>query len=127
MRDVSFNKKLLATLLGLWQAAFLLAQDGHIKGNLTNGNENLFAATVVLGDKTVLTNLNGEFLFSVRPGVYSLIITHAGYKKIEESILVEAGITQILNYVLSPVEQLGEVVVLGSRSMIQRSNLNTPV
>jgi len=127
MRDVSFYKKLLTTLLGLWQAAFLLAQDGHIKGNLTNGNENLFAATVVLGDKTVLTNLNGEFLFSVRPGVYSLIITHAGYKKIEESILVEAGITQILNYVLSPIEQLGEVVVLGSRSIVQRSNLNTPV
>ena len=127
MLNASFNKKLLTALLGLLQATFLFAQDGHIKGKVTNGNENLPAATVSLGDKTMLTNIDGEFSFSVKAGSYQLTISHAGYKKIEESISIEAGITQKLNYTLSPAEQMGEVVVLGSRSVIQRSNLTTPV
>lgn len=127
LRKASFNKKLLTAFLGLWQAAFVFAQDGYIKGKVTGANENLPAATVSLGKKTVLANKNGEFSFSVREGNYALIITHAGYKQIEESVLVKTGITQILNYVLTPIEQMGEVVMLGSRSIIQRTNLNTPV
>ena len=113
--------------MGLWQAAFLFAQDSHIKGRVTNGSENLPAATVSLGDKTMLTNIDGEFSFSVKAGSYSLIITHTGYKKIEESLSIETGITQKVNYTLSPSDQMGEVVVLGSRSIAQRSNLTTPV
>jgi len=123
----TFNKKLLTAILGLLQAAFLFAQDGHIKGRVTNGSENLPGATVSLGDKTMLTNIDGEFSFTVKAGSYSLIITHTGYKKIEESLSIEAGITQKVNYTLSPADQMGEVVVLGSRSVAQRSNLTSPV
>jgi iron complex outermembrane receptor protein len=127
MRNLLFNKRLLTALMGLWQVSFLFAQDGYIKGKITNGNENLPAATVSLGTKTILSNSKGEFSFSAEAGSYTLVITHAGYKKIEEPVSVKAGITQILNYILSPAEQMGQVVVLGSRSVIQHSNLNTPV
>ena len=127
MVKATFNKKLLTAILGLLQAAFLFAQDGHIKGRVTNGSENLPGATVSLGDKTMLTNIDGEFSFTVKAGSYSLIITHTGYKKIEESLSIEAGITQKVNYTLSPADQMGEVVVLGSRSVAQRSNLTSPV
>ncbi len=127
MRSASFNKKLLALLTYFWQVAFLFAQDGLIKGKVTNGNENLLAATISLGDKIILTNIDGEFSFSLKAGNYLLRITHAGYIKIEEPVAVKAGITQTLNFLLTPVEQMGEVVMLGSRSVAPRTNLNTPV
>ena len=75
----------------------------------------------------MLTNINGEFSFSVKAGSYTMMITHAGYKKIEETIISRSRLNKNFNYMLTPAEQLGEVVVLGSRSVIQRSNLNTPV
>ena len=127
MRSASINKKLLTALLGICQAAFLFAQEGHVKGTVTNGRENLPAATLSLGNKTILTNIKGEFSFSIKDGSYLLIITHAGYKKIEEPVLVKAGVTQIFNFILTPAEQMGEVVMLGSRSVMERTNLNTPV
>jgi len=38
-----------------------------------------------------------------------------------------AGLHQKFEFDMIPVEQLGEVVVLGSRSLVHRSNLNTRV
>jgi iron complex outermembrane receptor protein len=63
----------------------------------------------------------------MKAGAYTLTITHAGYKKIEKTVSVRANATQVLNYILAPTEQMGEVVVLGSRSVILHSNLSTPV
>ena len=85
------SKKLLAVLLALCQAAFLFAQERIIKGKVTNGYKNLHAATVSLGNKTVLTNIAGEFTFSAKHGDYLLTITHAGYKKIEAPVSVIEG------------------------------------
>ena len=103
------------------------AQNGIIKGTVKYGNEVLQAATVSLGNKATLTNNNGEFSFSVSPGNYKLIITHSGYQTIVQEIKVEASSIKRFDFTMTPNEQLGEVVVLGSRSLIQRSNLNTPV
>ncbi len=127
MRRAVRNATILAAFLSFWQTEFLFAQYGYVKGKITNSVETLAAATVSLGKNTMLTNSNGEFSFSVKAGSYTLIITHAGYKKIEDSVSVKTDSAQILNYSLTPVEQMGEVVVLGSRSRTQRSNLNTPV
>ncbi|MBD0284586.1 MAG: TonB-dependent receptor [Flavisolibacter sp.] len=127
MKERFLNKSILVALLSLLQATSLLAQEGHIKGRVHNGSEDLPAATVSLGNKAVLTDNNGKFLISASPGVYTLIITYTGYKKIEQVIKIEAGKTQMLDFIMTPVEQLGEIVVLGSRSVVQRSNLYTPV
>ena len=84
-------------------------------------------ATVSLENKTVLTDQNGEFYFSVSPGKYDLIISHAGYKKIFQQLEIQAGNAQVLEFTLIPADQLEQVVVLGSRSPIPQSNLNTTV
>ena len=119
-------KSSLSILLMLY-AVFSSAQVGHLKGTINNGNERIPDATVWLGNKTVLSDHKGEFSFSVRPGIYTLIITHTGYKKIEHEVKIDSGHTQVVDFSMTAADQLGEVVVLGSRSNAQRSNLNTPV
>lgn len=98
-----------------------------IKGKVRNAEEPLQAATVLLKNKTVLTDQNGEFSFSVSPGTYTIIITHAGYKKIEQTIIAGAGITKNLEFKMIPDDQLEEITIMGSRTGTERSNLNTAV
>ena len=121
------HTKALVVLLSLLQAAFLYAQEGQLKGMVKNENEPLEAATVSVANKTVLTDKNGKFSLSVLPGTYVLIITHTSYNKVEQQVTIIADHTQQLNFVMTPISQLGEVVVLGSRSLTARTNLNTPV
>ena len=103
------------------------SQTGTITGRVRFGNEPLEAATVSLGQKTKLTDHNGEFSFSAQAGHYKLIITHAGFRRVERLVILEAGSTKSFEFDLVANEQLGEIVVLGSRSNVQRSNLNTTV
>jgi iron complex outermembrane receptor protein len=103
------------------------AQNGIIKGKIKDREIALQNVTVSVAQKNTLTNSDGEFSFTLEPGPYTLIISHVGYKKKEETIILHAGETQFLQFNMIRDEQLGEVVVLGSRSGIQRSNLNTAV
>jgi iron complex outermembrane receptor protein len=104
------------------------AQDGIIKGKVVGKErEVLQAATVSAGKKTVLTNNDGEFSFSIKPGTYTLTISYTGYQTIWQEVKVKANETIELNFILVAGEQMNEVRILGSRSMIQRSNMNTPV
>ena len=98
-----------------------------IRGSVKYGKEVLQSATVSMGNKTIYTDRNGEFSFSIKPGNYTITVTHAGYKKLEQAVTVEADSTKNFDFDMIPNEQLGEVVVLGSRSLVHRSNLNTPV
>lgn len=127
MKRCTFHKRFIALVVCLWQIALSFAQDGTIKGRVQNGNEDLPSATVSLANLTVLTNNEGEFSVSVKSGTYILTLTHVGYEKIQRAVKVEAGNTHVINFIMSPVEQLDQVVILGSRSTIQRSNLSTPV
>jgi iron complex outermembrane receptor protein len=102
------------------------SQEATISGKVKYGGDVLQAATISFAGQTKLTNDNGEFYFSVKPGRYTIVITHAGYKKIEQPIIAEAGQTKNVDFEMIPTEDLREVR-LGSRSKIQRSNLNTPV
>ena len=43
------------------------AQNEIVKGKIKNNTEFLVAATVSLNNQTTLTNLKGEFVFSVKP------------------------------------------------------------
>ena len=105
----------------------VFAQFGSIKGTIKHGEDPLHAATVSLGNKTMFSNHNGEFSFSIGPGIYKLTITHSGYKAIVHEIKIEADNTQVADFSMTPIEQLNEVVMLGSRSSVHRSNLNTAV
>ena len=103
------------------------AQDGIIHGIVTDGKTVLPAATISIADRTFLTKDAGEFSIILKPGTYKLIITHVGYIKIEQTIILSPGETKSFQFNMIRADQLGEVVVLGSRSFIQRSNLNTTV
>ena len=129
---LSFMRRTLGyTIVLLCKAIFLVnnisySQDATITGKIKYGNEVLQGATVSLGNKTSVTDQNGTFSFSIMPGSYTIIITHSGYKKIEQTIVAEAGSTKNLQFEMMPGDLL-EGVTLHSRSKIQRSNLSTPV
>jgi len=126
MRSIFFYKGILF-LLCFCKTILLFAQDGIIKGRVYNDNEDLPNATVSLNNLKMLTNNSGEFSFTARPGAYTLTATYVGYKKAEQQIRIEGKQTKTIDIVLTPNEQMGEVVVVGSRSATPRSNLNTPV
>jgi len=126
MRSAFFYKGILF-LLCFCKTIFLFAQDGIINGRVYNDNEGLPNATVSLNNLKILTNNSGEFSFTAKPGPYTLTVTYVGYKKAEQPIRVEGGLTKTIEIILTQNEQLGEVVVVGSRSATPRSNLNTPV
>lgn len=105
----------------------LFAQNGVIIGQVKSGMEILPGATVSLGNMYLMTNNDGRFSISLKPGNYTISVTHVGYKKAERTISVPPGVTIDVTFELIADEQLGEVVMIGSRSLIKRSNLNTPV
>ncbi|HEY9363476.1 MAG TPA: TonB-dependent receptor, partial [Chitinophagaceae bacterium] len=105
--------------------SFSFAQNGTIHGTVKDGETVLESVTISMANKTALTNYAGEFSITTTPGFYTLLITHIGYKKIEQRIILQAGEKQSLQFNMIREEQMGEVVVLGSRFYIQRNNLNT--
>src|SRR5678815_2113563 len=102
------------------------AQDGIVNGIVKDGDTILQSATISIANKTILTNSKGEFTVTLKPGAYKLIITHTGYKKAEETFTLSAGEIKSFQFNMVREDLLSEVVVLGSRSSIQRSNMNTP-
>ena len=127
MRKTLLYKRVVNVFFTLLLANFSSPQNIIVKGVVKGSADPLPLATVSIGNKTVLTNDAGEFSISILPGTYKLTITHVGYQKIEQSISVNPGQIQSLDFIMTKNELMGEVVVLGSRSAIQRSNLNTAV
>jgi iron complex outermembrane receptor protein len=103
------------------------AQKGTINGTVKGHEGVLQAATVAAGKTSVLTDNRGRFSISVDPGNHRLAITHVGYKEVLQEVTVANGNTQTVEVSLLPTGELDDVVVLGSRSLVQRSNLNTAV
>ena len=126
MRKNWFYKIILGTVFIL-QTVAVSSQTAIIRGIVKSDGEVLPVATVSAGNRTTVTNYKGEFSVSVNSGNYILTITYVGYKKFEQSVSIKSGQTEFLEVNMIKDEQMGEVVVvLGSRSFIQRSNLNTP-
>ena len=119
--------KCLIFIFAIFYCPVSFAQNGIIQGIIKDGETVLQSASISIADKTELSNRAGEFSITISPGTYTLFITHVGYKKIEQRIVIQAGEKQSYQFNMIRDEQLGEVVVLGSRSFTQRSNLNTAV
>ncbi|MES1219387.1 MAG: TonB-dependent receptor [Bacteroidota bacterium] len=126
MRKISKPGWLMLNLFILY-ACSSFAQTGIIKGQVKDESAALSAATVSIANNTTFTNSKGEFSIAMNPGTYILVVTYAGYKKFELEIIIKANETQRVLVSMRRVEQLGEVVILGSRSSIQRSNMTTDV
>lgn len=68
-----------------------------------NENEPLFFAEVTVKeiDKTVSTEVDGSFKFSLKPGKYTLVYNFIGYQTVEvQSVEVKRGESLKLNQVL---------------------------
>jgi iron complex outermembrane receptor protein len=63
-----------------------------------DGETVLQAATISIAHKSTLTNSAGEFSITISPGTYTLLITHVGYKKIEQPIILNGGETHHFNF-----------------------------
>ncbi|HZH65682.1 MAG TPA: TonB-dependent receptor [Flavisolibacter sp.] len=103
------------------------AQKGTLNGTVTGAGEPLQAVTVTAGANNVLTDKRGWFSLSLDAGFYTFIISHAGYKTVAQEVKITSSDTQTLHFRLAPAEEMSEVVVLGSRSSVQRTYLQTPV
>src|SRR3954452_21071041 len=103
------------------------AQTGIIIGKVKDGEIALQGTSITIEESNNLTNSAGEFFIHVKPGTHTLTISHVGYKKLVQAVTIHTGETQFRAFNMIRDDELGEVVVLGSRSFIQRSNLNTAV
>ena len=115
----------LICLIGLCGISF--AQTAIIKGRVKDEETNLPLATIVLPGHKILTNATGEFSVSLDPGTHKILITHTGYQPLEQTVTLHAGETRSVQFLMIRNEGLNDVIVLGSRSEIHRSRLNTTV
>lgn len=111
---------LLTSLLLCGAAALLHAQNGIIRGNVydkTTGEPILYGsvrlAGTTIGD---ITDLNGFFSLSVRPGDYNLVVSYLGYDTVSVQLSVQANTVVYQRISLAPASvQLGTVDVSGTR------------
>ena len=128
MRAILFYTKVWCNLICvLFTVECSYSQNGVIKGKIISGQEVLAAATVYVGKKIVLSDANGEFSLSLPTGNHILIVSHAGYRKLEEAIAINENETKAITIHMVPDDQMNEIVVLGSRLYKKRTNFNMPV
>ena len=93
---------ILSSLIIVFSHTTSYSQNGILKGTVKYGTETLQSATVSLGNQTTYTDHKGEFSFSVRPGTFTIIITHVSYNKLEQRVSVEPGSTNNLAFTMIP-------------------------
>lgn len=117
----------LALVFSTFWGSVCFAQSGIISGVVKNGKANLPSASISIENRTILTDSTGAFSISIARGMYVLRISHAGHTRIEQPVTIDSGETRLFEFTMIAEGVLGEVVVLGSRSAVERSSLNTPV
>ena len=126
------RKSLLGIMLLALFPALLFAQDGKLRGKVTDkeSGEALISANVQIEGTTMgaATNENGEFvILSVPAGVYALKATYIGYTTVTVSnVIISSGLTtnQDLKMASSAVQVQG-VEIIAERPLIQRNTTNT--
>lgn len=101
------------------------AQNGTVSGTITGKEGPLAGATVSAGGKITVTTAEGKFSLSLKPGNYKLAVSYVGYQLSEKSITVKANETGTLDIVMEQGASLSEIVLLGSRSKLPRTNTQT--
>ena len=96
----------------------LMAQNSGIKGNIKDQvtGEALIGAAVSIGPgKGVVTDLDGNFIFKLEPGEYTVNISYVGYLPIEKKVKVDKGFVNIETVmetkVLSEVQVVSDIAI----------------
>jgi TonB-dependent SusC/RagA subfamily outer membrane receptor len=126
------NKVLLVLALLLGSFGVLTAQNGAVKGKVTDkkSGDPLQGARIVLTAQSnratkygKIANRNGDYeIVNVPAGTYSIEVSYVGYKTASQTVSVNAGQTVDLNFpLILDVRGLDEVVVTGVASRTQKS------
>jgi outer membrane receptor protein involved in Fe transport len=133
MKEVDMFRKLLAAFTALFLLpVLLLAQDGKLRGNVTDkeSGEPLIGANVTIEGTNLgaSTDLNGEFvILSVPPGTYSAKASYIGYSPVTvANVRVGSNITITQDFALSSTAiAVDAVEIVADRPLIQRNTTNT--
>jgi hypothetical protein len=126
------RKSLLRVMLLALIPALLYAQDGKLRGKVTDKEtgDPLISANVQIEGTTMgaATDINGEYvILSVPAGIYTVKVTYIGYTSTSVSnIRVNSNITTTQDFTLSgSAVQVPMVEIVAERPMIQRNTTNT--
>jgi len=111
----------------LFSSTLSYAQTGTISGTVWGADGPLQGVTVSTGDLNVLTNRVGEFQMTLLAGNYQLQISCIGYKNISQELNIKVNEKHSIILFMLVDEKAGEMVLLGSRSLLQQSNIFTAV
>ncbi|MDP2884006.1 MAG: TonB-dependent receptor [Ignavibacteria bacterium] len=127
-----FRKLLLVLAAMLILPALLFAQDGKLRGKVTDreSGEALIGANITIEGTNLgaATDVNGEFvILSVPPGIYTVKATYIGYSPVTISnITVNASLTTNADVKMaSSAVQVQGVEIVAERPLIQRNTTNT--
>ena len=99
-------KRLIISSLLFLQSFLLFAQNGTIKGTVTDAktNESLIGTTVMLKGTTTgtITDFDGNYTFQVQPGKHTLLVSFISYDPREIEVEVQANQETVVNVALSP-------------------------
>lgn len=104
---------LVLTLFLFTNFAFSQEKTSVIKGKITDGSGPLPAASVgISGTGTgTITDADGNYSFKVAPGTYKLKASYTGLQAVEKAVTVMANQTLTVDFNMSGVTQMDEVVV----------------
>ncbi len=111
----------LLSILMLCIAATLNAQNGGVKGRITDGtNDVLIGANVSIKGTTTGTtsDTNGNFTLSpIANGTHTIVITYVGYETIEKQVTINGALVDMGVIALDPslLFLSNQIVVSGSR------------
>ena len=120
----------LVTLFVAFNCGFLYAQEGVVRGTITDENGIYVpGASVMIQQlkKGTVTDFDGEFtLLEIPQGTYELAVKYLGYETITKEVEVEAGKTTTVKLVLNAAETtLGTVQIIGNGLSAQAKALNS--
>ena len=127
-----FRKLLLIAMLLALAPALIFAQDGKLRGRVTDKEtgEPLIGVNIVLEGTTLgaATDANGDYVvLGVPPGVYTVRVSYIGYQTLVVSnIRISAGITTTRDFQLqSTALEVEALEIVAERPIVQRNTTNT--
>jgi hypothetical protein len=127
-----FRRIFLASSLLLLFSGLTFAQDGKLRGKVTDKEtgDPLIGANVVIKGTTLgaSTDLSGDYVvLAVPPGVYTVEVSYIGYQSVSlANIRVSANLTTTQDFELAPTAlEIGAVEIVAERPLIQRNTTNT--
>ncbi len=105
----------------------IYAQQGTVKGLVTEGDESLIGVSVFLDNTTgTITDIDGSYSLVLDPGTYTLTASYVGYRSLSKTVVVSAGQDAIVDFNLESGVLVDEVVVTGTRAS-NRTNMESAV